>query len=94
MFYKLNGREPVECTAQELGDLYKSDDRIVARTELQTGYVSTVFLGLNHNFSGEGKPLLFETIFFTNRKNSAGMTRASTWEGALQQHAEMVKMKG
>lgn len=40
-------------------------DRVVARTDVTPGVcVSTVFLGLDHNFSGKGPPLLFETVVF------------------------------
>jgi len=40
-------------------------DRIVARTSVSpTVEVSTVFLGVNHNFSGTGPQILFETMVF------------------------------
>lgn len=37
--------------------------RQVARTEIDEAYVSTVFLGIDHNFMG-GAPILFETMIF------------------------------
>lgn len=51
--------------------------------------VSTVFLGLDHNF-GSGKPLLFETMVFGGLFNNR-MNRYSTWEEAVKGHNKMVK---
>jgi hypothetical protein len=53
--------------------------------------VSTVFLGIDHNFSSEGPPLLFETMVFRNGDGDE-MMRASTYELAQEQHREMVQM--
>jgi hypothetical protein len=40
-------------------------ERVVARTELSPQvFVSTVFLGLDHNFFGDGPPILWETMIF------------------------------
>ena len=39
--------------------------RQVARTDLDGGvYVSTVWLGLDHRFGGDGPPLIYETMIF------------------------------
>lgn len=39
-------------------------NRIVKRTDLNDWFVSTVFLGLDHRFSGKGDPILWETMVF------------------------------
>jgi hypothetical protein len=40
--------------------------RIIAQEELPGGYfLSTVFLGLNHQYAPRGKPLWFETMIFS-----------------------------
>lgn len=39
-------------------------NKIIEQTEVPGGTVSTVFLGLDHNFSNSGPPLLFETMVF------------------------------
>ena len=36
-------------------------------------YVSTVFLGLDYSFSGEGEPILFETMVFENKKSEMNL---------------------
>lgn len=41
-------------------------DHQVARTQVGPLEISTVFLGINHDFFGEGPPLVFETMVFGN----------------------------
>ena len=67
-------------------------DRIVARTEIGATVVSTVFLGLDHQ-NGDGAPLLFETMVFTDGEPDSQFTRRrySTWFDAETQHAEIVQ---
>jgi len=69
------------------------DARRVARTELENGVViSTVFLGLDHNF-GEGPPLLFETMVFLSNSNGGEdyMERYETYAQAEAGHEKAVK---
>jgi hypothetical protein len=51
--------------------------------------VSTVFLGLDHQW-GDGPPLLFETMCFTEKK-CWNMDRCSTWDEAKAMHQRMVE---
>lgn len=37
---------------------------VVGRDEIGAVTVSTVFLGIDHNFGGRGEPVLFETMIF------------------------------
>lgn len=60
-------------------------DRHVAETDLGTlGYVSTVWLGLNHAF-GSGPPVIFETMIFGGPMDEY-MDRYSTEEEAKSGH--------
>lgn len=52
-------------------------------------HVSTVFLGIDHNFSREGDPILFETLVFGGPLDGE-MTRYCTYAEAEKGHAEMV----
>ena len=53
--------------------------------------VSTVFLALDHNFSDQGPPILFETMVFPEKNNSdLACERYSTWEQAMKGHRRMV----
>jgi len=52
--------------------------------------VSTIFLGLDHNFGG-GKPILFETMIFGG-KHDQYQERYHTWEEAEKGHKKAVKL--
>lgn len=43
-----------------------SPDRIVAKTNVKGVGISTIFMGLDHNFDSKGKPILFETMIFNS----------------------------
>jgi hypothetical protein len=88
--YILRGREIVPCSdVLSWADWYERADRKVACAHFRDGSrVSTVFLGLDHNFTGKGPPILFETKVFGGALDDE-TTRASTWEEAARQHAEM-----
>lgn len=65
-------------------------NRRVAYTEINSEVtVSTVFLGLDHNFGG-GPPVLFETMIFGGPKDEE-MWRYSTWDDAITNHEMIVK---
>ena len=86
--YILNGKTPVLCTnIHEWARWFKNADRQVARTENADICISTVFLGLNHQF-GDGAPLLFETLVFGGEYDG-DCDRYTTWEGAERGHRIM-----
>jgi hypothetical protein len=93
-YYNRKG-EPVsaeEATQAFLRDEYQ-DDRRVAETTLPDGrWVSTVFLGINHQF-GEGPPLIFETMVFPNENDLSEeyCERYSTEEEAQAGHDRIVR---
>lgn len=68
---------------------YETLDRRVAYTDVGDVKVSTVFLGLDHNFSDDGPPVLFETCVFGGTLDGE-MDRYSTWDEAEAGHAAMV----
>lgn len=55
--------------------------------------ISTVFLGLDHSFSEDAEPLLFETLIFDGEFDGE-MERYSTWDEAVEGHAKMIKRCG
>lgn len=72
----------------------KGDDvRRVAKDELRVGeddvLVSTVFLGLDHNWSGQGPPIVFETMVFGGDRDQE-MLRYATWDEADSGHRRIV----
>lgn len=58
--------------------------------------VSTVWIGIDHNFAGEGPPLIFETMVFFNTEiyDDSFCARTSTREEAELMHAIGVKWAG
>lgn len=67
--------------------------KVVEQTTLKNGIrVSTVWLGLDHNF-GEGLPLIFETMVFPKEGDfrELDMERYETLEQAKKGYKEMVK---
>lgn len=60
-------------------------------------YVSTVFLGLDHNYNDSGLPIVFETMVFYQRKKYCTpfelfQERYSTWKEAEKGHKDICKM--
>jgi hypothetical protein len=64
--------------------------RRVARTEFEGGYVSTVFLGLNHAFT-DGPPVLWETMIFGG-PNDGWQDRYTSRAGAEAGHLRAVAL--
>lgn len=97
LHYVLNGREPVPVeTPEEWAVAFgRIEDRRVGYADLGKGVsVSTVFLGLDHNFLGEGPPLLFETMVFGG-EHDGDCYREPTWENAEATHERVVaELKG
>lgn len=86
--YILDGKTPVRCDdLLQWAQWYQTTDRHVAEDHLGDIHVSTVFLGLDHQW-GDGPPLLFETMIFGGRHNQKYQRRCSTWDEAVAQHAE------
>ena len=65
-----------------------TDERIIQKTTVGDAEVSTVFLGLNHQYS-DGPPILFETMVFGGYLDQE-MDRYPTEIDARTGHAEMV----
>lgn len=93
--YKLIGKLAVPAgDLLDWGKWFQAADRRVARTEIGPIVVSTVFLGIDHNFGSEGDPLLFETMIFGEHQESdsseSWCERTSTWGEAEEAHARAV----
>lgn len=67
-----------------------SDQRSIARDKIGNDDVSTVYLGLNHNFYGNGPPLIFETMIFGGMYTDE-MWRWSTDVQARKGHEAIVE---
>lgn len=109
-YYILNAQKVVPVTdVLEWGRWFDKagKKRIVRQTQLKNGkWVSTVFLGLDHGFSldGKHKPQIFETMVFTTKNqkrilfgkiidtvgDELDCERYSTWKEAEEGHKLLV----
>jgi hypothetical protein len=94
-YYKLVGRRVEPIPETDGGAVLnwamglEHGNRRVARTEVADGYVSTVFMGINHNF-GMGAPQLFETMVFRNGHDEVSY-RCTTYAQAEELHRTAVE---
>src|SRR5437773_1498037 len=90
VYYILEGTEPVRChDALTWAQWFETANRQVADTWMTpTLLVSTIFLGLNHQFFEDAPPLLFETMVFRNGHGDE-QERYTTWHEAEQGHEHM-----
>jgi len=88
-WYQLDGNNQVVAC----DDLPKEGVwRRVAEDDLPDYRVSTVFLGLDHNFENSGPPLVFETMVFPSGEwSEVYCERYSTWDQAEVGHKKAVK---
>jgi len=86
--YILKDKKAVPVDLITWAKWFETADLHVAMDEIGDVRISTVFLGLDHQF-GDGPPLLFETLVFGGKLDDE-MDRYTTWEEAEKGHAEMV----
>ena len=92
--YRLGAdKKIIQCESVfEWAEWYETADGIVKQEHVGDKWVSTVFLGLDHRFYGEGPPILFETMV----RDSDGswldyQDRYCTWDEALAGHNQAVE---
>lgn len=95
----LKGRRPVRSTLMQWARWFeKPKNKRVKLTKVGPWQVSTIFMGLDHNFSMKGAPVLFETMIFASpgdpkmdTKFEQYQTRCSTYTEALKMHARGIE---
>lgn len=88
-WYKLDeNRNPVKCDAIESSKYMAENGRRVAFDAVGRVEVSTVFLGLDHSYSGH-TPLLFETMVFG--MDDEIQERWTTWDEAETGHKAVLE---
>lgn len=92
MYYILDGKQPVHVTDVERWAVWFAapENRRVAQTAVGPVTISTVFLGIDHNFSRSGAPVLFETMVFGGPLDGA-QQRYRTFDEAAVGHEDMVR---
>lgn len=87
MYYILGNNNCVlEVPMEQWAKMFEKQNRIVKVTKTNDVKISTVFLGLDHQF-GNGPPLVFETMIFGGKYDQY-QWRCSTWDAALRNHEE------
>ena len=91
-YYILKDKIPIKVGMLEWANNFERiENRRVAETTLDDGVrVSTVFLGLDHSWTGP-PPLVFETMIFGG-KHDLYQDRYSTWKQAEDGHERAVKI--
>lgn len=91
--YILKGKEVIPCdNLLEWKKWMEVNDRIIKQERGSDGAVtvSTVFLGLDHSYSGR-VPFLFETMIFGG-EHDGYMGRRSTYDEALEMHERALEI--
>lgn len=70
---------------------FEKANRTLARYDAKNAFVSTVFLGIDHRFYGEGDPIVFETMVFGSNLNQR-QWRYDSYERAMKGHRQVRKM--
>lgn len=78
------------CDLMTWAEQFEHMDRHVGNDMVNDHHVSTVWLGLNHAYRDNCKPLLFETMVFDKSGSDIFMNRYSTWDEAAIGHAEAI----
>lgn len=73
---------------------FEHADRSLAQTQIGPYRVSTVFLGLDHNFYDDGPPVLWETMVFADGSGGLDLDcrRYTSRQDALDGHAVTVAL--
>lgn len=97
-YYLLKGKTPrLVKDSKEWAKWYKKHSQQIDACVVGNYSITTVFIGIDHNFFGKGPPLLFETMVFECKRAAINnfTRRYSTWDEAQAGHDEIVKeLKG
>lgn len=89
MYYNQKGEEV--SMEEWVSSFEEFGSRIVKQETSGSFWISTVFLGLDHRFGGDGPPLIFETMVFSKDRDEEDMERYTTLEEAEAGHKKMVE---
>ncbi len=90
MYYRLDGHEVVPASRDEFVAQFQDfRHRSVASDYVGEVHVSTVFLALDHAFTG-GPPLVFETMVFGFDDEGEYQWRYHTWDEAVAGHQRVL----
>jgi hypothetical protein len=80
-------RQGNNISVEEWGEIH-STDKIVAQEHVGDYFVSTVWIGIDMNYSDEGPPLIFETMVFKQPPGSERLGDVEEcWRWATEEEA-------
>jgi hypothetical protein len=82
-YYRLNGTDYEAVPGPEGSEPLR-------RTEYDGVSVSTIFLGLDHNFTAVGPPVLFESMVFGGSLDGEQI-RSTSYDSAMKTHDRLVR---
>lgn len=92
-YYILENDKPKKVEMMECAKWIEvQENTIIKKTKVGKAEVSTVFLGLDHNLSGRGDPLLFETMIFNHDGFCNYQKRYTSKQESLKGHEKAVSL--
>ncbi len=92
-FYKLVDRTPTPCTLAEFAYAMENEkNRIIEQTMVEDLQVSTVFTGIDQNWTNEGEPILFDTVVFGLPDDLRPQWSFSSCDEAMEIHKLIVQV--
>jgi hypothetical protein len=80
-------RQGNNVSIEEWGDIHLAD-KIVAQEQVGDYFISTVWIGIDMNYSDEGPPLIFETMVFNRSPGSEVLgDEEGCWRWATEEEA-------
>jgi hypothetical protein len=92
-FYALDeNKKPFPISIEDLAEVYgDTNSRVTKQDTIGDVMISTVFLVIDHRFSGEGDPVLWETMIFGG-KHDGYQERYTSHEEALKGHERSINL--
>lgn len=87
-----HGNPKIEPDLIKWAQWFEKAERHVAVTQVADSKVSTVFLGLDHNFNKNGPPVLWETMVFGGILDQEQERCSGNREQAEAMHLNMVQL--
>mgnify|MGYP001559975234 CR=1 FL=1 len=91
MYYRLDGNIVTHVDdVMEWSRWFAKANRIIKRDVIDSVIISTVFLGIDHNFGDSGPPILFKTIIFGD--DDVEDHHYATYDEAVAGHERIVEL--
>jgi len=91
LHFILKDGKPIPATVMEWAEWMEKNEKHIAENNFDGVRVSTVFLGLDHNFHIDKPPILYETMIFGGKYDQY-QDRYETVEQAIVGHLYAVNL--